>query len=288
MQPNICYAVDQPHPLGLAASAAFSLAVAMILLAILGILFADGRRKVFWSGFVLFGCAYLVAVIGPSPLNLREHLPTQKLLENAAPPPWLTTATERQLLRQLDRSVTIDVTEEPLENIVKILSESIGGQFVLNKPSLEEEGVTAGTPMTLRAEQIPAKSAIKLLLDQYNLTYLVEDDVVQITSKITAGGVADFQSWQIQQTCHGLLTILIAAAGGWVASVSFARERLNFPRFSLRLFMCLPLIAASVFALARWIGIGPASVISLAVLLATIGAFQFVQKLRAISGMRSG
>jgi hypothetical protein len=52
---------------------------------------------------------------------------------------------------------------------------------------LEEEGVTTDTPVTIHVEQISLKSALKLLLGQLNLTYLIADDVLKITSQLSAG-----------------------------------------------------------------------------------------------------
>jgi hypothetical protein len=63
------------------ASAAFTACVFVLLFSILAVLFLRDSTRAFWTGFCLFGVAYLLLVFGPwFSGNVKDHLITSKLL----------------------------------------------------------------------------------------------------------------------------------------------------------------------------------------------------------------
>ncbi len=83
--------------------------------------------------------------------------------------------------------VSVKFVETPLTNILGFLREFTKLQFDLDRASLEEEGVTLDTPMSIELTDRPLASVLNLLLNQYNLTWLIRNDVIVITSMLQAG-----------------------------------------------------------------------------------------------------
>ncbi len=94
---------------------------------------------------------------------------------------------EEKINEKLKDPVTLEFVETPLSDVIDFLRDYTQVNIVLDKLALEEEGVTSDTPVTIHVEQIALKSALKLLLGGLNLTYLIKDDVLQITSQNQAG-----------------------------------------------------------------------------------------------------
>lgn len=86
----------------------------------------------------------------------------------------------------LAESVTIDFLETPLSEIVAVLEEEHGIEIEIDARSLDEIGLSTDTPITKRLSGISLRSALKLMLRDLGLTYLIEDEVLQITTPDTA------------------------------------------------------------------------------------------------------
>jgi general secretion pathway protein D len=85
----------------------------------------------------------------------------------------------------LDRKVTVDFTETPLADVVDYLQAVIGNQtsIQLDLRALEDAGVGADTPVTRHVKDVKMRTALRLLLDDLDLAYLIRDDVMLITTK---------------------------------------------------------------------------------------------------------
>jgi type II secretory pathway component GspD/PulD (secretin) len=84
---------------------------------------------------------------------------------------------------KLNESITLNMDkEQPLGEVVNYLASYTGMNVVVDPKALQEEGLTLNTPISLRAKDIKIKSALKLMLSPYNLTYTVQHGVLLITS----------------------------------------------------------------------------------------------------------
>lgn len=93
---------------------------------------------------------------------------------------------EEAIRRALSRPVSFDFQETPLFDVVEFFRNFADINVVLDKNGLQESAVEADTPITLQLEQVPLKSALKLILEPLDLTYSVRDDVLLITSRLLA------------------------------------------------------------------------------------------------------
>ena len=91
---------------------------------------------------------------------------------------------EEKIVRELDKPTTFDFTDESLDGVRDTIMERHGFDIVIDKVKLEEESVaTDATDITLKVSEISLKNALKLLLDSKNLTYVIENEVMKITTK---------------------------------------------------------------------------------------------------------
>ena len=91
---------------------------------------------------------------------------------------------EEKIVRELDKPTTFDFTDESLDGVRDTIMERHGFDIVIDKVKLEEESVaTDATDITLKVSEISLKNALKLLLDAKNLTYVIENEVMKITTK---------------------------------------------------------------------------------------------------------
>ncbi len=98
--------------------------------------------------------------------------------------PGGVTEKERAIIRDLDEPTSFDFTDESLEGVRVVLMKRHGFDIVIDKEKLEEESVaTDATDITLKVQDISLKNALKLILDQKNLRYAIEDNALKITNK---------------------------------------------------------------------------------------------------------
>ena len=72
--------------------------------------------------------------------------------------------------------------ELPLADAVQQLSRTHDIPIVVDKRALEEIGLTADTPVTLSLRNVSLRSFLRLMLRELDLTYMVKDEVMQITT----------------------------------------------------------------------------------------------------------
>lgn len=91
---------------------------------------------------------------------------------------------EEKILAELEKPVTFDFTNESLDGVCKAIMAVHGFDIVIDKVKLEENSVASdATDITLQVSEIKLKNALKLLLDAKNLTFVVENEVLKITTK---------------------------------------------------------------------------------------------------------
>lgn len=110
---------------------------------------------------------------------------------NPATPPVVeffpeSSTKEQVIIDQLDRSTTMDFTDESLMGVCEAIMERHKFDIVIDRIQLEEESVPVDSAdLTLRVSDVTLRSALKLLLRQKGLAFIVEDDVMKITTSTT-------------------------------------------------------------------------------------------------------
>jgi hypothetical protein len=96
------------------------------------------------------------------------------------------TAELTKIRTKLANPVTLEFVETPLSDVIDFLRDFTGVNIVLDKPAIDEEGVNSDTPISVHLQSIRLSSALSVLLEQFNLTWLLQDECVLLTSRVVA------------------------------------------------------------------------------------------------------
>src|SRR5205085_5434442 len=93
---------------------------------------------------------------------------------------------ELEIQKSLSKGVEVRFINQPLSVVMDTLGRMAGVNVYLDPQGLNAEGVTTDTPVTLNLTQpISLKSALNLLLSPLGLSYVIQNEVLRITSEQT-------------------------------------------------------------------------------------------------------
>ena len=95
-------------------------------------------------------------------------------------------AAEAQIEQALDQPAELDLAEVPLTDVVERLSQQYGIAVQLDQRALEDAGLGSDTPITRHVRDVSLREALKLVLGEFDLTYVIRNEVLLITSKTEA------------------------------------------------------------------------------------------------------
>jgi tetratricopeptide (TPR) repeat protein len=97
----------------------------------------------------------------------------------------------------LAKPVSFDFKETPLSDVVRFVRDLTGVNVVLDAVALDAAGVDPEEPVTLALTDVPLKSALKLILGPLDLSYLVRDDVLFLTSREEAESLLETKVYYV-------------------------------------------------------------------------------------------
>jgi len=96
---------------------------------------------------------------------------------------------ERKIRKQLDELTSIDFAETPLQDVIDYLKDLHGIEIQLDAKALDAAGIGADTPITRNLKGITLRSTLRLMLGALDLTYVVKDEVLWITTPDEAANI---------------------------------------------------------------------------------------------------
>jgi hypothetical protein len=120
------------------------------------------QRFIVWSIGAFFGalCTLLSAV------SLEAAEPT----------------AEEAIRKALDEKTEFAFVEMPLSDVVAFIAKRHKIQIVLDQKSLDDAGVGSDIPISRKLTNISLRSALRLTLRELDLTWVIDDEVLQITT----------------------------------------------------------------------------------------------------------
>jgi hypothetical protein len=97
-------------------------------------------------------------------------------------PRFVGSETEERIRRALNKPVSVDFHETPLDFAVAFLEDSCAIPVVIDSKGLKEIGITPDARVSLRAFRTSVRSALRLILQQLDLTYTICGDALLITT----------------------------------------------------------------------------------------------------------
>lgn len=87
---------------------------------------------------------------------------------------------EKSLLAALDKPVTVNFANKPLEEILQELSNMMDQPLVIDARSLNDLGINLKAPTSLDAKGVSARTVLRQVLAGQGLTFVVKDEVIQV------------------------------------------------------------------------------------------------------------
>ena len=128
------------------------------------------------------GCCLAIAVgaVQVSPLAAEE---TAAQAKGASAVRAVEPTAEERIAVELEKPTVMEFSETQLGNVIAILKERHPIEIQLDNRALDDAGVGTDTPITRKLRNIKLKSALALMLREVGLTYVVEHEVLLITTE---------------------------------------------------------------------------------------------------------
>ncbi len=96
------------------------------------------------------------------------------------------TPAEQEIQESLKTRVDVKFQNQPLSEVIETLGRMAGVNVYLDAHGLSAEGVTTDEPITINlTEPISLRSALNLILEPLHLSYVIQNEVLRITSEQT-------------------------------------------------------------------------------------------------------
>jgi uncharacterized membrane protein YgcG len=89
---------------------------------------------------------------------------------------------EERIGRALDESTSFEFIETPLRDVVEYLRDLHDIEIQIDQRSLDDVGIGTETPITRSLKGISLRSALRLMLRELDLTYVIRDEVLLVTT----------------------------------------------------------------------------------------------------------
>ena len=104
---------------------------------------------------------------------------------------------KREIENKLRTPVTLNFTDAPLKQVIDDIRGWTDINIFVDQQALDQEGVSMERPVSVKLEGVSLKSVLNLVLKQVHLTYIIKDDVLQITSEAQASGKMQRVTYQV-------------------------------------------------------------------------------------------
>ncbi|MFP6765647.1 MAG: hypothetical protein VB858_18605, partial [Planctomycetaceae bacterium] len=92
------------------------------------------------------------------------------------------STNERKIISALDDQTTINFIDTPLIDCIQFIAQQHEIPIIIEQLALDDAGIPSDEPLNLVLSGITLRSALKILLQDLQLTYVIEDEVMKITT----------------------------------------------------------------------------------------------------------
>jgi hypothetical protein len=119
---------------------------------------------------------------------------------------WLAaepSKLEQQVQRAMAGPVSLSFHDAPLEEVIERVKEKSGLQIVLDRKALADAGLGSDAPLALDISGISLRAALRLILDAMDLCWVIQDEVVLITTKVEAENMLATKIYDVVDLVEG-------------------------------------------------------------------------------------
>lgn len=130
--------------------------------------------------------------------------------------------SEARIRSELDRPTTMEFIETPLNQAVAYLKDLHGIEIQLDTKALEQSGIFSDSPVTSEMKGISLRSALRLLLRPLDLTYVVKDEVLLVTTLEEASQETITKVYPVEDLIVPIRPISVGGAGGGIGNTGMS------------------------------------------------------------------
>ena len=112
-------------------------------------------------------------------------------------------AARDKISAALDAKTTLEFIETPLLDVIEYLKDRHAIPIVLDTRALDGVGIGSDTPITKNLSGISLRSALRLMLHELELAYLIRDEVLLITTNEVAEKATEIRVYDIRTLITG-------------------------------------------------------------------------------------
>jgi len=121
------------------------------------------------------------------------------------------SAQEQRISAELNSRTDLAFTDVALSEAIDFLRDYHQIPIIIEETALSDEGIDASVPVNIELSGISLRSALRLLLEQHALTYVIEDEVMKITTETSAN---ERLSTRVYPVADLVIPITSASGGG--------------------------------------------------------------------------
>jgi hypothetical protein len=115
------------------------------------------------------------------------------------------SAEDKAVLESLAAPIKIEFKGTRLQDVIDYLSNQMKRTIILDKNALDEGQLNYDTPVTVSFKTpVATRTALRIMLNNLNLTYVVRDGIIQVTNAARAKDVMVTRSYYIGDLVTGL------------------------------------------------------------------------------------
>ena len=153
----------------------------------------NARTRTIW------GATFMAAMVGLASASMSVGAQEQGEAKKDARRSIGQTPADAQVAAALDRPTSFDFHETPLRDVIDFLRDHTGVNVMVDQRALHDIGVPVDTPVSISVNDLPLADALTLMLEQFDLTYVIRHGVLFVTSQDAASEFAVVRIYPIEE-----------------------------------------------------------------------------------------
>ncbi|MBN1853147.1 MAG: hypothetical protein JW829_10505, partial [Pirellulales bacterium] len=123
---------------------------------------------------------------------------------------------EEKIMAALEEQIgePLEFIETPLSDAINLIKDDYKIEIQLDKPALEDLAISTDTPVTASYQGISLRSALRLMLSELELTYVIKDEVLLITTQEKASEELTVKVYPVADLVLPIQNTMMGGFGG--------------------------------------------------------------------------
>ena len=105
---------------------------------------------------------------------------------------------EARIRKALDEKTAVEFIETPLHDVTVYLAKKHSIEIQIDKRALDDAGLGTDTPVTRMVKDISLRSLLRLMLKEFDLTFVIDNEVLMLTTVDEAGQRLHTQIYDVE------------------------------------------------------------------------------------------